>query len=370
MAWYLWVDDDKVGANCSDLSTLTEKSAGFQGGQAAIAKNVNVALRQANLVACALMDVIDSQSALSYSNSRQQITNQFTAYFNKFATKSEVTDGMLISNKAILLCSSNGDVKITAESNDEYILPHTEAGVAKFKLGSGNFKFVEIWAESFKGNADSATNATNATYAEYASSDTSKGTIEERLTNLGFKYLPVTISRQITITSGGKSATIGTLLIQPGRHDPPNGDTSYPSYTTREGNRVHLAINLQMNAYNGLAGNSALDAFYFDLQEVTLPSVLNDSLKQFRPKYKQVFTSWVQVYMTYNHTVGSVSSSAGTTRNWFRIEVTLQTNGDITLQCFGSKVTSGSAAMYLYSYNVQAYNVENHSIGYQANPIE
>ena len=35
--------------------------------------------------------------------------------------------------------------------------------------------------------ADSATNATNANIAKYASSDTSKGTIEERLTALGFK---------------------------------------------------------------------------------------------------------------------------------------------------------------------------------------
>lgn len=36
----------------------------------------------------------------------------------------------------------------------------------------------EMIAASFKGNADSAT---NATYAQYASTDTSKGTIENRL---------------------------------------------------------------------------------------------------------------------------------------------------------------------------------------------
>lgn len=36
-------------------------------------------------------------------------------------------------------------------------------------------------------NADNATNAGTATVAQYASADTSKGTIEERLTNLGFK---------------------------------------------------------------------------------------------------------------------------------------------------------------------------------------
>lgn len=82
MAWYLWVDDDKVGANCSNLSTLSEKSTGFQGGKAAVAKNVNVALRQANLVACALMDMIDSEAVLSYSSTREQIANAFIAFNN------------------------------------------------------------------------------------------------------------------------------------------------------------------------------------------------------------------------------------------------------------------------------------------------
>jgi hypothetical protein len=41
-------------------------------------------------------------------------------------------------------------------------------------------------------------NGTNATYAEYASTDTSKGTIEERLTNLGFKESSIDL-----YTSGG-----------------------------------------------------------------------------------------------------------------------------------------------------------------------
>lgn len=79
MAWYLWVDDNKVAANCSDLSTLSEKSTGFQGGKAAVAKNVNVALRQANLVACALMDVIDPEGALSYTSSRTDVYDKLIA---------------------------------------------------------------------------------------------------------------------------------------------------------------------------------------------------------------------------------------------------------------------------------------------------
>lgn len=74
MAWYLWVDDDKVGANCSDLSALSEKSTGFQGGKAAVAKNVNVALRQANLVVVALMECM-GLTVYNYATNKNNLKN-------------------------------------------------------------------------------------------------------------------------------------------------------------------------------------------------------------------------------------------------------------------------------------------------------
>lgn len=102
MAWYLWVDDDKVATNCSDLSTLSEKSAGFQGGKAANAKNVNAALRQANLVACALMDVIDSEGTLAYTSSR-----------------TDVYDKLSVLNKHLYM----HNVHLTAKASDaEYVI--------------------------------------------------------------------------------------------------------------------------------------------------------------------------------------------------------------------------------------------------------
>lgn len=64
------------------------------------------------------------------------------------------TSGTSIASKAIMLCSNNGNVKLNAGSDDEYILPTTEAGVPKFKLGSGNFKFEEIWSKTFNGDLD------------------------------------------------------------------------------------------------------------------------------------------------------------------------------------------------------------------------
>lgn len=100
------------------------------------------------------------------------------------------TSGTSIASKAIMLCSNNGNVKLNAGSNDEYILPTTEAGVPKFKLGSGNFKFEEIWSKSFHGDLD--------------------GTA----TNLKNKYLHfITIYLYNAITTGDESACISFSFL-------------------------------------------------------------------------------------------------------------------------------------------------------------
>lgn len=257
MAWYLWVDDDKVGANCSDLSTLSEKSTGFQGGKAAVAKNVNVALRQANLVACALMDVIDSEAVLSYLSTREAIAAQCAAYFSKFATETAITNGTIKASKAIQLCSDKGTVKLNAGSDDEYILPHTDAGVPKFKLGSGNFKFEEVWSKSFNGDLDGT-----ATRATYASADTTKGTIEERLTNMGFRQLPT--DRQITMIVSGAILNGNVRLLREG--------------TTREGNRTQILFSA---SFVGTAEVGAMfDFFGYGKQAISSAAVIPE---EYRP---------------------------------------------------------------------------------------
>lgn len=57
---------------------------------------------------------------------------------------------------------------------------------------------------SFDGSGDISLTigtATNATYAQYASTDTSKGTIEERLTSLGFREGTITLESGISATT-------------------------------------------------------------------------------------------------------------------------------------------------------------------------
>lgn len=234
MAWYLWVDDNKVAANCSDLSTLSEKSTGFQGGKAAVAKNVNVALRQANLVACALMDVIDSQSVLSYSNSRQEIATQCAAYFNKFAT-------------------------LAALGDDKNWLVANAQNAA---------------------NAEDANNATNAMYAQYASTDKAKGTIEERLTNLGFKQLPMDFTALMNVSGANLNGHV--RILREG--------------TTREGNRTQISFSAE---FIGPAEAGAIfDFFGLGKQAISRTAVIP---VEYRPAETSTCTFDYQLRYVYDN---------------------------------------------------------------------
>lgn len=123
-----------------------------------------------------------------------------------------------------------------------------------------------------------ATNATNAVYSEYAkyADDTpesiAKGTIEERLNNLGFRQLSSDINVDITTPNTATGATkIGELQIN--------------AYSlTREGNRVNLV------GYINLSGNSNISLgddyynFYFN-SSLAVSAYTKDEVipKNFRP---------------------------------------------------------------------------------------
>lgn len=123
--------------------------------------------------------------------------------------------------------------KINAGSDDKYILPHTEPGVPKFCLGSGNFKFEEMWSKTFNGDLDGT-----AKRATYASADESKGTIEERLTNLGFRQLPADRSTGLYVSGASLNATLWLKA---------NG-------TTRQGNRALALFNVTFGSSTAQVG--------------------------------------------------------------------------------------------------------------------
>ena len=156
--FYPWINDDKVAdsgdkpnvLSPSALSTDSQKVNGFISGTPISSLRINTALRQANLVVAALMDAIDSENTLDLTSTQSAVKNVIDTYFGQFAKAS--TLGTLAT---------------------------------KDKVDTTDFAANAKCPNATK--ADSATNATNATIATYASADTSKGTIEERLTALGFK---------------------------------------------------------------------------------------------------------------------------------------------------------------------------------------
>ena len=159
----VWVDSPgSVIMDAATFATDTQRSGGFQAGQAASALRVNSALRQANLVVAALMGLVDNSNLdlkSSVSDVQTSISNYLTGLTVTKATNADITTD-----------STVGD------------------NVVKFAIGNGT-----VYNKTIN-------NVANATQATYASADTSKGTIEERLTNLGFNEGDATIvdSRFIT----------------------------------------------------------------------------------------------------------------------------------------------------------------------------
>ena len=110
--FYEWCEDTSNVESATDFNSDSERQTGFIGGTPAKATKVNTALRQANLIACALADVlIPNNQTLNVKSSRSDVTSAL---------------GNALSNLSVL-------------------------------------------------------------QATYASSDHAKGTIEERLTALGFR---------------------------------------------------------------------------------------------------------------------------------------------------------------------------------------
>ena len=139
----IWIDDGKVNdtntVNKNDFltSSNSERVLGFKPGTPSSSSYVNTALRQANLVACALMEeIVGENTTLDFSSNVADVKTVINDYLtNKLTTKKS---------------------KIA-----EYASENIEKGKIENRLNS-----VETPLTAY---------------------DNSKGTIEERLTSLGFK---------------------------------------------------------------------------------------------------------------------------------------------------------------------------------------
>ena len=78
----LWVEDENINATqtYNDFDSDTQRAGGFVGGTPASAIRVNTALRQANLIACALMDVVAADnSTVDFRSSRADIAQAISS---------------------------------------------------------------------------------------------------------------------------------------------------------------------------------------------------------------------------------------------------------------------------------------------------
>lgn len=94
--FYPWIADSYATTNTvspTDFSTDSQRTEGFKSGQAASAIRVNTALRQANLVACALMDIVAPNNP---SVSAQSPLNQIRYLLGSWLVDaSKLTNGTL-----------------------------------------------------------------------------------------------------------------------------------------------------------------------------------------------------------------------------------------------------------------------------------
>ena len=83
MAWYNWVDDANITNIESEVEFQQEQQRleGFKAGDVASARIVNTGLRQANLVACALMDSLGITDK-SIENTVAQVSASITQALN------------------------------------------------------------------------------------------------------------------------------------------------------------------------------------------------------------------------------------------------------------------------------------------------
>ena len=148
-----WLDDSQALANAfnyndfaAGLPSGSQRSQGFQPGTVASAKCVNTALRQANLVAAALMDVVDPNGKTNLQSKRADVATVISnGLRNMFAVKSEQwsedrsTVTITTSQPFILITAA--DIGSRYESQSSVILDTSSNLNCIFTLGayaSGN----------------------------------------------------------------------------------------------------------------------------------------------------------------------------------------------------------------------------------------
>lgn len=169
--FYEWIPDYTSGTtNIPSYTQIVEsgndRQLGFRGGQVARSSFVNMALRQANLVTVALMNIIIPDSNKGYLSSLSDIQTEIQNFVNAL----NVVGTSKISDSAVITAKIANGAVVTVKIAD--------TAVTKAKLNSditsGEFANMRVGYATESGHsstADSATNATNATNTAFTNEE-------------------------------------------------------------------------------------------------------------------------------------------------------------------------------------------------------
>lgn len=168
----IWVDDsnlDKV-MGFDQFDTDTQRQAGFTGGMPASSIRVNTALRQANLVACALMNLADTGNTADFRSSVATVQSLLSNY---------------ISNTMVAYKATNADINnLNTENN----------AVVNFKIGNGTaynktINNVANVTTNINGNAISSIFESNGTTVKNATNSINSNNAENarKINNIEIK---------------------------------------------------------------------------------------------------------------------------------------------------------------------------------------
>lgn len=297
----IWIDNPIAGTNVvssSDFVDDSERKNGFKAGTPSSSILVNTALRQANLVTTAFMDIIGTAADnLDVMSSLNDVKNVIRGY---------------------MLNSTSRTVEFTQAGSRSNI---ASGETLSLMLGKINKYLADL-------DNISVISCQKANVAVYASADTSKGTIEERLTNLGFKEGSITLEDESYVTL---------------------------NELKRQGNYVIGNIDFDADKWiftydhNSGQNYTATKAF----------GTIED--EAFRPKEDVMFGVATRVYSNINP-LSTVMSCATTVR----LFCTIKTTGEVIMDCRGA--VSMADALRNFQITIQVY-ASKINFGYEANPI-
>lgn len=155
----VWIDNP-TNENTQDATTFaadSQRASGFVTGTPASSKRMNTALRQANLVAVALMDLIAPNSDVTAQSSLTQMKDAIQAYLNNLATKEDV-QASKITTKQVKIpetawgYNSDGDyvasVVVEGVNTSSVVLVDIDV-IETMKLGGGIDNLLSFWSDIY-----------------------------------------------------------------------------------------------------------------------------------------------------------------------------------------------------------------------------